>query len=128
MVGCPGQQVVELWAALQLMEERAQEEESVAQEQEQGQVQELEWGWGPEQGPGGAGTEGEPLWVLQEVWEGGQCKVEVQAEAEAEVGVQAWGSLAGIQQGGSKEAAAASHSRLGVAQSLVALASWCSFD
>lgn len=126
MVGCPGQQVVELWAALQLMEERAQEEESVAQEQEQGQVQELEWGWGPEQGPGGAGTEGEPLWVLQEVWERGQCKVEVQAEAE--VGVQAWGSLAGIQQGGSKEAAAASHSPLEVAQSLVALASWCSFD
>lgn len=88
----------------------------MAQEQEQGRVQELEWGWGLEQEPGGVGTEGEHLWVLQEVWEGGQCKVEVQAEAE--VGVQAWGSLAGIQQEGNKEAAAASRSPLEAAQSL----------
>lgn len=45
-----------------------------------------------------------------------QCKVEGQVVAE--VVVQAWGSLAGIQRGGSKEAAAASHSQLEAVQSL----------
>lgn len=46
----------------------------------------------------------------------GQCKVEGQVVAE--VVVQAWGSLAGIQQGGSKEAVEASHSPLEAVQSL----------
>lgn len=45
-----------------------------------------------------------------------QCKVEGQVVAE--VVVQAWRSLPGIQQGGSKEAAAASHSQLEAVQSL----------
>ena len=56
------------------------------------------------------------LWVLQEVWEGGQCKVEGQVGAE--VGVQAWSRPVGIQQGGSKEAEEASHSPLEAEQSL----------
>lgn len=46
----------------------------------------------------------------------GQCKVEGQVVAEA--AVQAWGNSAGIQQGGSKEAAEASHSPLEAVQSL----------
>ena len=42
----------------------------------------------------------------------------MEGQVAAEVGVQAWGSLAGIQQGGSKEAVEASRSLLEAVQSL----------
>lgn len=56
---------------------------------QQGQEEGL--GLGP--GLGGEGTEREHLQWLLEVPEAGQCKVEGHSEAEVEV--QAWGSLAG---------------------------------
>lgn len=73
-------------------------------EQEQGQDQGLER------------TEEAQLWLLQEVQEEEQCKVEGQVVAG--VGVQAWGSLAGIQQGSSKEAEEGPHSPREAVQSL----------
>lgn len=86
----------------------------------QGQELELELERGQEQeqgcGQGGGGTEEAHLQVLWEVLEVGQRNVEGQVVAE--VVVQAWGSLAGIQQGGSKEAAEASHSPLEAVQNL----------
>lgn len=86
----------------------------------QGQEPELELERGQEleqeRGQGEGGTEEAHLQVLWEVLEVGQRKVGGQVVAE--VVVQAWGSLAGIQQGGSKEAAEASHSPLGAVQSL----------
>lgn len=54
--------------------------------------------------------------MLQEVWAGGRSRVEAQAGAEE--GAQASGSLAGIQRGGSKEAGGASRSLLEAVQSL----------
>lgn len=46
------------------------------------------------------------------------AEYKVEGQVVAEVVVQAWGSLAGIQQGGSKEAVEASHSQLEAVQSL----------
>lgn len=69
-----------------------------------------------EQGQEGGGTEEAQLWLLQEVQEGEQYKAEGQVVAG--VGVQAWGSLAGSQQGGSRQAVEGTHSPLETVQSL----------
>lgn len=87
---------------------------------------ELEQEQEQERGQAGGCTEEEHLQVLWEVLEVGQCKVE--APAVAEVVVQPWGSLAGMQQGGNKEAAEESHSPPEAVRSLVVSASLCSFD
>lgn len=84
--------------------------QELALELELGQEQEQVWGHG------GGGTEEANLQVLREVKEVGQRKVEGQVVAEVEV--QAWGSLAGIQQGDSKKSAEASRSPLEAVQSL----------
>lgn len=122
---------MELWAELQPVEEKVQEAESVVkflelQQLVQGAEWELGLGWVQERGQGGGGTEEVQPQVLWEVREVERYMVEGQVVAV--VVVQAWGSWAGIQQGGSTEAVGASHSPLEAVQSLVVKASLSSFD
>lgn len=122
---------MELWAELRPAEEKVQEAESAAKFLEQQQLVQgpervLGLGWEQEKGQGVRGTEEAQPQVLWEVREVERCMVGGQVGAV--VVVQAWGSRAGIQLGGSKEAVGASHSPLEAVQSLVVMASLSSFD
>lgn len=90
------------------------------QQLEQEPEQELGLGWAQEQEreqvQGGGGTEEAQPQVLCEVR--GVVRRTVGGQDVAVEVVQAWGSPAGIQQGGSKEAVVASHSPLEAVQSL----------